>query len=511
MILDAHAHLHPENPSGGNDWELIINECRRNGVTHGVFSALDTAAHYPSAQCVRQLNEISRKFRAFVQNRLEVIWLAYLNPQLEAWAKELEQCLHAGARGIKLWIALKSADGSLARCRDVLAAAEARRLPVLFHTYNRTGGNRPGEINFTECVRLAEQFPGMPIIAGHTGGNWRHSLELLKHAPPNLYMEVGGTAPEKGMVEGIVAEAGAERVLFGSDMPGRNQKAQLAKVVFAEVSAETRRKILWDNAAAIFNVRSKKGHNFRLPDCPDLSAAGQETEDHFCFCGRWPFFPTACQTPGELDAELAQRGITRAFCGDLGSIYRMDLPAANREFLAAAQACQRVKPLAVVNPNAENWPATLAEAGPGFAGILIHPYLHNWRLDDGAYQAFFEACAACARPIWINCGLTDHRFRHAGVAPRPVSGAELLAFTAQAPQNQYVFQSVGANDLDQILRLSAPVAKGTLRFAISRLTDFTGQLQRIQAQHGAKALVMGTEFPFRDMRTVPWTAAQTTL
>jgi len=44
------------------------------------------------------------------------------------------------------------------------------------------------------------------------------------------------------------------------------------------------------------------------------------------------------------------------------------------------------------------------------------------------------------------------------------------------------------------------------RFEISRLTDHPGALDQVAARHGMSRLVMGSEFPLRDIRSVRWAA-----
>ncbi|MBM4086006.1 MAG: hypothetical protein FJ272_14565 [Planctomycetes bacterium] len=49
----------------------------------------------------------------------------------------------------------------------------------------------------------------------------------------------------------MVKEAGADKVIFGSDFPMRDPHPQLAWVVYAKLSFEDKRKILGENFKAI--------------------------------------------------------------------------------------------------------------------------------------------------------------------------------------------------------------------------------------------------------------------
>jgi predicted TIM-barrel fold metal-dependent hydrolase len=58
---------------------------------------------------------------------------------------------------------------------------------------------------------------------------------------------LAGGDPAAGVTEMAVRELGAERVLYGSDVPGRSFASQLAKVLGADVPDEAKRLILAGN------------------------------------------------------------------------------------------------------------------------------------------------------------------------------------------------------------------------------------------------------------------------
>lgn len=183
---------------------------------------------------------------------------------------------------------------------------------------------------------------------------------------------------------------------------------------------------------------------------------------------------------------LAKAKVLKAYTGDLGSVYRLDLDRANREFLQACQGVRRIAPLAALNPRDMNWRQTLADVSPAFAGVILYPYLHNWRLDDPAYAECFKQLAKRRMPVWINIMLGDSRFRHAGLACRPVAASELTGFGQAAPPNRYVIQGAGVGHVAAFMK-SAP-ARSRFRFEISRLTDVSGALAKtIQEYHEKSA------------------------
>ena len=84
-----------------------------------------------------------------------------------------------------------------------------------------------------DLAALAERHPTAKLICGHTGGDWEQGIRAVR-AQPNISVDLGGGDPVAGITEMAVRELGPERVLYGSDAPGRSFASQLAKVHGAE-------------------------------------------------------------------------------------------------------------------------------------------------------------------------------------------------------------------------------------------------------------------------------------
>jgi hypothetical protein len=512
MIIDAHVHVSPD--AGPAGWERLIRDLKQDGAGMALVSSVGRFERYPQPDAVRRYNADSASFARGAGSFAR--WLAYINPQNDNWSEELDLCLREGAIGIKLWCALKDAGGGLDRTRSVVAVAAQRRLPVLMHTFSHTEGNPPGELNIEEFAALAAELPTATLVAAHAGGNWRQAIGALSQLP-NASVDVCGSFPASGMVEALVADIGAERIVFGTDMPGRSFASQLAKVVLADIGDEEKELILWRNAARIFGLGSSDspaGQSGQAGPCHAALAEAEQprpgglerSPDHFCFCGRWPSFETQCETPQALNALLAVAGVQKAYAADLGSMFRADLAEANRSFVQLCQACPRIAPLAIVNPRASNWRRVLAGRPQHAVGVLVSPYLHNWRLDEVAHMPLFEECARASVPLWVNCGFGDHRFRHSAMQYRPVAAEELGAFARQAPRNAYVLQALTW----PVIQPHAETirARTDFRIEISRLTDLYRHAEAAVSAGLLSQLVVGSEFPLRDLRQVRWTACR---
>ena len=499
MIVDVHVHA-----LSRGDRDILAEttrQCRINGVSLALISLGGSTAAYPESDVVVRANDIAAKF-VEDSNGLGR-FLAYLSPQDPRWREELDRCVNdLGAIGVKILNSFRGEAGSFDNAVEVIREAGRRGLPVLMHTFQPTDGNPPGNITIPDFAYLAEACPDTQMIGAHAGGNWRHSLGVLRDRLPNAHVDCCGYYPERMLVDSLVADLGAERVLFGSDLIGRSQASQMAKVAFADISDADKALVLGGNAARLFGLEEVPpgpAEPLRpMEELPDFAA------EHFCFVGDWPYYEGPWVAPDELDDLLAEAGIETAYTGDFATLFRQDLERANNSFLNAARGCRRIAPLATLSPLAHNWRSTVRLLREGFAGVIVFPHMHNWQLDAPEHADFFRTLADANLPVWINCALADNRARHSGLASRPVAGSEVVAFCQSAPPNDYVFQGLHGRAAGQALEQAGDGAR--LRFDASKLTDGSYAWDGFVGTHGLDNLVMGSEFPLRHLEEVRWTA-----
>ena len=492
--IDIHTHT----PFKGPAWETYLKEMRANGIVICVTSALGTKTwpQYPTSQEIHEANDLSVEFCNYAGGM--VLWLAYLNPQNNDALAELERCVKLGCRGVKLWVSLKDAQtGSLEKCYPILERAGELGLPVKIHTFHRTDDNLPGEIVVREAVALAEHFPKTNIIAAHTGANWRLSHGALRNLP-NLYVDVCGCLPQAGFVESLCKWISPSHILYGSDGLGRSFPSQITKVTCADIPEKTKQAILFDNARRLLHITPAelakaraKAETIPLPsplDAPDCS------EDHTFIVN---MFGDRIYTDADLDKAIAlqsQYGIKRRYAANGNSLYATDLITVNEAFKKAFARRKSIVPLATLMPRFDNWKATIAATvRQGFKGAILFPYLGNWNLGDKRWQPFFEECARVKLPLWISTVVYDYRFRHPGLAVRPVATKELLEFLEWAPKNAYVIQGLSAADAIAALA----TGRKDIRLDIGRLVDGTDALRKVVEKCGASQLVLGSEYPIR--------------
>lgn len=167
-----------------------------------------------------------------------------------AWAAEqLERYVtEFGFRGLKIYSVppLQLIDDPY--MIPIIAKAAELRIPVLAHS---TGD---------ECESISRQVPDVVLINAHMGccpqadGDWHRSVAAAKRYP-NIYLDTTSSSFDNGMVEFAVEEVGAERVLYGSDMPLLDPVLQVAKVTESDLTGEQKRLILHENIDRLLGLR----------------------------------------------------------------------------------------------------------------------------------------------------------------------------------------------------------------------------------------------------------------
>ena len=108
---------------------------------------------------------------------------------------------------------------------------------------------------------MAKRHPDIPLICGHTGGDFELGLRAIQDSP-NVYAGIGGSDPTAGITEMAVRTLGADRVLYGSDIGGRSFSSQLAKVQGADIPEVSKRLILGGNLKRLLTpILKEKGIN----------------------------------------------------------------------------------------------------------------------------------------------------------------------------------------------------------------------------------------------------------
>ena len=173
---------------------------------------------------------------AMAAHRDRVIGFAEINPNYpDQVERELTRCIEGlGMKGIKIFHGPYKYPLDGPNYQPVWEVANAHRLPVLI---GDTGTEILGE--------LAEQYPDAAFLRAHSGFRYSGARDCIEQAKrhPNFYLDLASAHMNLGLIEYIVGEIGADRVLFGTDIPLYDMRFCVGSILFARISDDDKRKI----------------------------------------------------------------------------------------------------------------------------------------------------------------------------------------------------------------------------------------------------------------------------
>ena len=243
-VIDFHGHV-------GN-WEMVAMLDEPSSMLHAMDAAgVDRACvfniFHPDG---RRANDSTADFVARHPDRF--IGFAYVSPMMpERVEPELTRAIdELGLRAIKIYPPYTSYPLDHEAWRPIFAFAQERGLVVLSHT---DGGllSEPRKLG-----TAAGRFPGAIFVSGHSGNiePFRTQAIEMARAHANFYLETCSTYRQPGVIERLVAGAGADRVLFGSDQPLMDPRTQLGKIITADLTDEEKRQVIGGNARRLLGL-----------------------------------------------------------------------------------------------------------------------------------------------------------------------------------------------------------------------------------------------------------------
>jgi predicted TIM-barrel fold metal-dependent hydrolase len=191
----------------------------------GIFVPDDAGGNDITAAAVREFRE-------------EIIGYATLDPtHRKDIVPEMHRCyFELGLKGVKPYV-----QNGLPFDHDLYTPwwefANEHRLFALIH-----GNEGP-------VVKLSDQYPEVTFLLAHRAGSYgmaREAIALIKDRN-NVLIEITYTPVPQDIIEFIVSEVGAGKIVFGTDAPMRDPRPQFGWTIYSKLSTEEKRKILGEN------------------------------------------------------------------------------------------------------------------------------------------------------------------------------------------------------------------------------------------------------------------------
>lgn len=258
-IWDLHTHFPSTGLTAEQRAEKLLRVADRMGIERLCLYMGFPWSQDPSPENFRAQNDQVLSVLPKWPDRL--LGFVYLNPKhVDESVAEFDRCVKDGPMvGVKLWVAQHCNTPEVDR---IVERAHALQALVFQHTWLKVMANYPGESTPLDFAELAQRHADMPLVCGHTGGDWEQGIRAI--APlKNTYADLAGSDPVAGYTEMALRELGAERVLYGSDASGRSFASQLAKVFGADIPEESKKLILSGNLIRLLSpILKAKGIKF---------------------------------------------------------------------------------------------------------------------------------------------------------------------------------------------------------------------------------------------------------
>ena len=262
--IDVHAHygLYLNKEPGLNntfmsaDVETVLRRAREAHVQYTIVSPMAATMPRGGGEPL-EANEDAARLLAEHDGLLQ--WVV-VDPRKPATYEQADRMLkHEKCVGIKI-----HPEEHL-----YLVAEHGQRAFELAAKHGKAVLSHSGEKNSlpADLVGFANSMPETKLVLAHLGCGWDGDLshqvrgiQASRHG--NVYVDTSsGSSLIPGLIEWAVKEVGAERLLFGSDVPCYFTAMQRARIDYAEISEAEKRLILRANAVHLFNLKDSSNAN----------------------------------------------------------------------------------------------------------------------------------------------------------------------------------------------------------------------------------------------------------
>jgi predicted TIM-barrel fold metal-dependent hydrolase len=254
FIVDAHVHLGQPGaffaPETGAAKLLAMMD------RLGIQSAIGTDHLSIHEGCGTTLPGLRELFERS-QGRLH--YLGVFDP------RRSEECLRAleaardwpGLAGLKIHPSFHRTPAEHPSYGPAWRFAAEQELPILTHSWSVSDYNPVQALSTPDRFEgWVRQFPEVRLVLGHAGGRGLQQEDALRMANeyPQVYLDIAGDVFCFRLIEKLVERVPVSKVLFGSDFPWLDPRANLSRVLLADVPLAAKARILVENAHRVYRL-----------------------------------------------------------------------------------------------------------------------------------------------------------------------------------------------------------------------------------------------------------------
>ncbi len=245
-VLDFHTHIGKDKDGLEQSIEQLIRSMGESRVTHSVIFPFDEREETLEKASLKLCQEAKGyPFYTFFRFDPKDMTPERLKEQLNRFY------------GVKLHPRSQNFDPLEERFFPLYEIISASEKPLLFHTRYEDDFNNQDQINPntnpSRIVKLAEKFPNLNLVMGHFGNRSLNVFQAMQRYP-KVYLETSifGSTPKT--IEQAAQIVGANRLLFGSDVPYSDQFIERMKIDRSKLKPVDKERILYYNAARLLKI-----------------------------------------------------------------------------------------------------------------------------------------------------------------------------------------------------------------------------------------------------------------
>lgn len=243
MIVDGHVHIGKSTRLQIDvDGEMLLRTADKLGIEKLCCTDL-TALFYDMHEGNRLLFEEMKKHPDRILGYASLHSTRFGQEALD----EIRRCKHEyGMHGLKIY---STPEMSIAESTmlPIMETCAELKMPILAHTTP------------AECEYLMSRVPEVNFIMAHAGGqpyahgDWNRAI-MVAQKFPNLYLDTACSTVDSSFVATCIREVGADRIIFGTDIPLLDPWPQLAKAMEVDVSPEAKALYMGGNILRLMGV-----------------------------------------------------------------------------------------------------------------------------------------------------------------------------------------------------------------------------------------------------------------
>jgi len=243
LIIDSHAHYWKYFPGlSSPDIVHIIAQIEMSEISLICISSLSALVTTECAKHNKEIYEICTEFPHHVRG------LAVVNPYSgKSAVQELENCLSRyNFCGLKLHPWLQGYSAASDMLTPLIEVCQSYDVPIYFHS---------GSTPYAQVYQIARHIKNnkkVRFILGHMGERyqWQDALQVARKYD-NAFLETSANMYSFA-IERAVRNIGADRILFGTDIPFHSPGIELLKICRLNIADEEKEWILSRTASAVF-------------------------------------------------------------------------------------------------------------------------------------------------------------------------------------------------------------------------------------------------------------------